>query len=143
MSSVSFNCTKCKTTNRILLSDIEDAASCKKCNSELLDGVVIELLMHNFQALINSKKPLLVFMSGPNCSICKTFTPIFNTFAAQKNAKVRFAQAYLPKNKGLTNKYKIRGVPTVALFAKGKLQAIVHGGMRNNELAQFVKKNVV
>jgi thioredoxin 2 len=53
-----------------------------------------------------------------------------------------FAQAYLPKNKGLTSKYKIRGVPTVALFARGKLQAIVHGGMRKNELAQFIKKNI-
>jgi thioredoxin 2 len=143
MSSVSFNCQKCKTTNRISGVDVESSAKCQKCQSALLEGNVIELLPHNFQALAMSKKPLLIFMSGPNCSKCKIFAPIFEDVCTQlkKQSNVWFAQAYLPKNKPLMSKYKIRGVPTLVLVHKGKLQQIVHGGLRKNELLQFIKKH--
>jgi len=121
---------------------MEFSPTCKKCNSPLLDGVVIELLPHNFQPLSGSRTPLIIFMSGPNCKICKSFSEIFTSTVKQFNNKVRFSQAYLPNNKALVNKYKIRGVPTIALFKQGKLQAMVNGGMRKKELIQFINKTL-
>lgn len=144
MSSVSLNCPKCKTTNRTPLAEIERDVQCQKCRNSLLNGSVIELLPHNFQSLANAHIPLLIFMSGPNCSQCKIFEPIFTQACqqlAKTGAKVRFAKAYLPKNKGLMSKYKVRGVPTLVLVRKGKLQQIIHGGLRKNELLQLIKKH--
>jgi len=142
MSSMSTNCPSCKLTNRINVMDIEQSPTCKKCRKPLLDGVVVELLPHNFQPLSSSRTPLIVFMSGPNCNICKSFGEIFSATAKQHTNKVRFAQAYLPNNKAFVNKYKIKGVPTIALFKQGKLQGMVNGGMRKNELSQFIKKTL-
>ena len=142
MSSMSVNCPSCKVTNRISTIDMEHTPMCNKCKKPLLDGVVIELLPHNFQPLSGSRTPLIVFMSGPNCSICKSFSEIFSGTAKQFDNKVRFAQAYLPNNRALTNKYKIRGVPTIALFKQGKLQGMVNGGMRKKELIQFINKTL-
>jgi thioredoxin 2 len=142
MSSMSVNCPSCKATNRISVMSIDQSPTCSKCSKALLDGVVVELLPHNFQPLSGSQTPLIVFMSGPNCSICKSFSDIFSASAKQHANKVRFSQAYLPNNKALVSKYKIRGVPTIALFRRGKLQGMVNGGMKKNELAQFIKNTL-
>lgn len=143
MSSVSFNCSKCKATNRVALAQMESDPQCQKCRGSLLNHV-IELLPHNFQPLANANTPLLIFMSGPNCSQCKVFEPIFTQACQQlgkSSTKIRFAKAYLPMNKGLMSKYKVRGVPTLVLIHKGKLQQIVHGGLRKSALLAFIKKH--
>ena len=139
---MSVNCPSCQSTNRISVSEIERSPNCNKCRKPLLDGVVVELLPHNFVPLSHSTTPLIIFMSGPNCSICRSFSEIFSASAKQHQNKIRFSKAYLPNNKALVSKYKIRGVPTIALFRRGKLQGMVNGGMKKNELAKFIKETL-
>lgn len=142
MSAVSINCSHCQSVNRINHQQLDDNHHCNKCRHSVLDGGVIELQSHNFLPLSSAKIPLVIFMSGPNCSICKTFSSIFAASSKQHTNKMRFAHAYLPKHKALVSKYKIRGVPAIAIFKRGKLQAMVNGGMRKNELANFIKKTL-
>ncbi|MGB1296896.1 MAG: thioredoxin domain-containing protein [Psychrobium sp.] len=142
MSSITVDCNACKTANKFPLANLEQGQQCEKCAKPITDGVVIEMLPHHFLPLSRSRRPLILFMSGPNCSICKSFSDIFAKSAQKFSNKVRFAHAYLPKNKALVSKYKIKGVPTVALFKQGKLQAMVNGGMRPKELANFINNSL-
>lgn len=142
MNNLSINCNACGKANKFSLTDINSAQVCLHCRQSILDGVVIEMLPHHFVPLSKAKVPLLVFMSGPNCSICKSFFEIFTKSARSHSGKVRFAHAYLPKNKAFATKYKLRGVPTIALFKQGKLKGMVNGGMRPKELSQFIANSL-
>ncbi|MGB0833072.1 MAG: thioredoxin domain-containing protein [Psychrobium sp.] len=142
MSSITLDCNFCKTPNKFPLVELDQSRQCNKCTKSITDGVVIEMLPHHFLPLSRSKRPLIIFMSGPNCSICKSFSETFAKSAQKFNKKVRFAHAYLPKHKALVSKYKIRGVPSIALFKQGKLQSIVNGGMRPKELTNFINNSL-
>ncbi|WP_435273736.1 thioredoxin domain-containing protein [Psychrobium sp. nBUS_13] len=142
MSNFSVECSACASATKLSLSAINNKHECHHCRTPLLDGVVIEMLPHHFVPLSKAKVPLLVFMSGPNCSICKSFFEIFTKSARSHSGKVRFAHAYLPKNKAFATKYKLRGVPTIALFKQGKLKGMVNGGMRPKELSQFIANSL-
>lgn len=142
MTNLSINCGACGKPCKLSIPAINSDQRCLHCRKSLLDGVVIEMLPHHFLPLSKSKVPLVVFMSGPNCSICKSFYEIFSKSAKVHSGKVRFAHAYLPKNKAFATKYKLRGVPTIALFKQGKLKGMVNGGMRSKELAQFIANSL-
>ena len=142
MSAVTFNCRHCKTANRFNSANLSQNQNCQQCNKPLLDGVVIELLPHNYQALSSAKLPLILFMSGPNCSICKSFSSIFASAAKQCRGKYRFAEAYLPSNKALANKFRLRGVPAIAVIKAGKTRGLVNGGMRSKELLSFIRDSL-
>jgi len=108
----------------------------------MLDGTVVQMLAHNFMPLTQADLPLVVFISGPNCSKCHSFATIFAAFAKSNGGKYYFSEAYLPNNKAIANKLKLRGVPAIAIFKRGKLQGLVNGGMRSNELAKFIKDSL-
>ncbi|NRA60887.1 MAG: hypothetical protein HRU25_08225 [Psychrobium sp.] len=142
MSAVTINCSGCNKSNRINSANITQQQRCQHCNKGMLDGVVIELLPHNYQALSGAKLPLIVFMSGPNCSICKSFSKIFASVAKQSEGKYRFGEAYLPKNSALANKFRLRGVPAIAVIKAGKVRGLVNGGMRQKELLDFIGESL-
>ena len=142
MSSFSLNCPQCKHSNRIASHQLSDDLSCQSCHKPLIKGTVVQVLPHNFVPLSGDKKPLILFISGPNCGICKSFSTIFAGLAKHSAGKYYFGEAYLPNNKAIANKLKLRGVPAIAIFKQGKIRGLVNGGMRKNELLKFINDSL-
>jgi len=142
MSSININCPHCHKANRIASHQFKHEITCQYCNKNILKGVVSELLPHNFLPLTSAKQPLVLFISGPNCSKCKSFSMIFSAYAKQQNSELIFSEAYLPNNKALANKLKLRGVPAIAIFKNSKIRGLVNGGMRKGELTKFINDSL-
>jgi thioredoxin 1 len=77
--------------------------------------------MASFSELINSDKPVLIDFYADWCGPCKTLSPIVQEVARELGEKVRVLKIDVDKNSAISNKYQIRGVPTLMIFKNGNL----------------------
>lgn len=75
----------------------------------------------SFQKIISSNKPVLIDFHEIWCGPCKTLSPIIRALSKDVGHKIRIIKIDIDKNKDLTHKYKIRSVPTLAIFKHGKI----------------------
>jgi len=75
----------------------------------------------NFYNLINDKKPVLVDFYATWCGPCKSQLPIIKDVSKALAGRVKIIKIDIDKNKQIAHKYKVRSVPTLALFEQGRL----------------------
>ena len=73
-----------------------------------------------FSDLINGEKPVLVDFHAVWCGPCKMMKPILKEVAEKAADKVRVIKIDVDKNPGISQRFQIRGVPTIILFKNGK-----------------------
>ncbi len=75
----------------------------------------------NFNNIINGDLPVLVDFSAEWCGPCKAQTPIIKEVAKALKGKVRVIKIDVDKNPAISQRFQIRGVPTLGLFKNGNL----------------------
>lgn len=139
MSSFSVTCPHCGRSAALMPNSLSNTPDCQGCQKPLLDGKPVEADANQLTRLIQSPKPVVVVFWGNQCTPCQTFKPIVDQVAAQHRNHYRFVRINLNKNKVLAQKYRIRGVPTILIFKKGKQQAALHTALRKNEFIRWLK----
>ncbi|MCW8329323.1 thioredoxin TrxC [Photobacterium sp. SDRW27] len=138
MKSISVTCPHCQKIASISQLSLSNTVNCEHCNKAVLDGKPVEADSSNFDKLIQSPKPVVVTFWGDNCSPCRTFKPIFEKMASERKKQLRFLRLNVQKNKSLASRYRIRGVPTIMVFKKGKQQAILNTALRKKEFGMWL-----
>ncbi len=96
-------------------------------------GNVIELTDSNFdQEVLKSTEPVLVDFTATWCGPCKALAPIVEKIAAESVGKYKVGKLDIDDAPGITQRYGIRGVPTVLIF-KGGEKVDQHVGVTNRE----------
>ena len=94
---------------------------------------VIELTDANFDAeVLQSKTPVLVDFTATWCGPCKMLAPIVEKLADETAGKYKVAKLDIDDAPGVTQKYGVRGVPTIMVFKDGQ-KAGQHVGVTNKE----------
>ncbi|MDF1697050.1 MAG: thioredoxin [Saprospiraceae bacterium] len=75
----------------------------------------------SFEALINSKTPLLIDFYADWCGPCKSFSPIIEQLKDDMGDSVRVIKIDVDKNQALSTKLKITSIPSVMIYKEGKL----------------------
>lgn len=86
--------------------------------------------------------PVLVFMYAPWCKYCKLADPIVLDSSKEYEGKVKFIKINTDKNKELSKRFSIRGIPTLLLFKKNELVEKFDGAPEKQELKDLIEKHL-
>lgn len=98
--------------------------------------------MASFSEIVKGDKPLLIDFFADWCGPCKMLSPIIQEVAKELNGKVRVIKIDVDKNPALTDKFQIRGVPTMILFKDGKPIWRQSGVLQKEEIVGKIKASV-
>ncbi len=75
----------------------------------------------NFDSIIQSATPVLVDFYADWCQPCKVLSPILQEVAREMGDKIRIIKIDVDKNPDIASRFRVQGVPTLALFKGGNL----------------------
>ena len=94
---------------------------------------------------IKGKKPVLVDFYATWCGPCKQLSPIVNQVKGELEGKMRVIKVDVDKKKAVSNKYKIKSLPTLAIFQNGQIVWRESGLKTKSQLLQianhFIEKS--
>ncbi|HEX7666723.1 MAG TPA: thioredoxin [Polyangiaceae bacterium] len=94
---------------------------------------IIDITDQSFEAeVLKSDAPVLVDFTATWCGPCKQLAPIVEKIADENVGKYKVAKIDIDDCPGVTQKYGVRGVPTVMIFKGGEKKA-QHVGVTNKE----------
>jgi thioredoxin 1 len=104
---------------------------------------VSEITDSNFETeVLQSDKPVLVDFWAVWCGPCKALTPTIEALAEKYNGSVRIVKIDVDENPSVTNRYGIRGMPTLILFKNGREEERVLGAVSRDALSKMIDKHV-
>ncbi len=90
-----------------------------------------------FDALLQSDKPVLVDFFATWCGPCKMFAPTFDEYA-EDHVDVACVKVDVAQNGDVARRYGIMSIPTIILFKNGELAKKNVGTLDLEELEDFV-----
>ena len=105
-------------------------------------GKAIVLNDANFDATINSEKPVLVDFWAEWCGPCKMIGPVVEELAGDYEGKVVIGKLNVDENPSVTARYGIRSIPTLLVFKGGQIVDKQIGAVPKSVLAQKLEAQV-
>ena len=90
-------------------------------------GQVMVLDERQFPMAVRDHPLLVVDMWAPWCGPCRMVAPVIQELAAEFAGRIGFAKVNTDENQQVARSYGITAIPTILLFARGKLVEKVVG----------------
>jgi thioredoxin 2 len=140
MGAKTLTCLSCAQLNRVPEEKLLAAPKCGSCSSPLVparpadvDPAVLA------KAAKHDDLPLLVDFWAPWCGPCKMMGPEYAKAAKALQGRARLVKLDTQKHQSAGARYRIRSIPTLALFARGKEQKRQAGAMKAGQIVGWAK----
>ena len=140
MGDKTLTCLKCGQLNRVPDAKLSAGPKCAKCSQGLLPTEAIEVNPAILEkASRNDDLPLVVDFWAPWCGPCKMMAPEFSKAAKKLNGKARLVKLNTQSHQSTGARYRIKGIPTMVAFERGKEKKRQSGAMRDGQIVSWVR----
>ena len=94
----------------------------------------------SFNDIINKDQLTLVDFSASWCGPCQAMEPILKKLSAKYKGNVRIVKIDVDRNRAISDKMRIQGVPTFMFFKKGKMLWRKSGMQSGKVLGDLITK---
>jgi thioredoxin 2 len=127
-------CGRCGANNRVRRDRARDA-TCGRCKEPLFAGRPVAVSDGSFAAEVEaSPLPVLVDFWAPWCGPCRAVAPMLEKVAAEQAGRLKVVKVNVDENPGLSARFQIQAIPTLAVFRGGKLVDQIRGALPKQAL---------
>ena len=134
-------CSTCGQKNRIAYGHLGDTVKCGRCKTQLSATTTpLEIgSSADFDRLIaQSSIPIVVDYWAPWCGPCHMVAPELAKVAARSAGKFLVVKVNTDALTDLGERFRIRSIPTMAIFAGGREVARTSGARPAADIEQFI-----
>ncbi len=88
--------------------------------------------------VLKSDVPVLVDFWAEWCGPCKSLAPKLEEIAGEMGSKVKIVKLDIDSNREITEKFGVRGIPTMILFKGGQQVNHMVGNRSKEEIVNFI-----
>jgi len=92
--------------------------------------------------VLQSDRPVLVDFWATWCAPCRMLEPTVAAVAEKYAANARVVKVDVDHNPSISQRYGIKGIPTLILFKDGKEEARVVGATSKEAISRMIDKHV-
>lgn len=97
----------------------------------------------NFERdVLQSDKPVLVDFWAAWCAPCRMLAPTVDAIAEKYNGQANVVKLNVDDNPGISQRYGIKGIPTLILFKNGREEERVVGATSKEAISRMIDKHV-
>jgi thioredoxin 1 len=92
--------------------------------------------------VLQSDKPVLVDFWAAWCAPCRMLSPTVDAIAEKYATNARVVKVNVDDNPSISQRYGIKGIPTLILFKGGKEEERVVGATSKEAISRMIDKHV-
>lgn len=94
------------------------------------------------QDVLQADKPVLVDFWAAWCAPCRMLAPTVEAVAEKYSTSARVVKLNVDENPSVSQRYGIKGIPTLILFKGGKEEERVVGATSKEAISRMIDKHV-
>src|SRR5205823_5107742 len=137
-------CSGCGQKNRLAYQRLGDPVKCGKCKQDLsAPNEPIEVHSSaDFDRLVeHASLPIVVDFWAPWCGPCRMVAPELQKVAARQAGRLLVVKVNTDVLSELGERFKVRSIPTMAVFAGGKEVARTSGARPAEQIEAFIQQS--
>jgi len=139
-SSIQAVCLHCSAVNRIPAKHPAKEAKCGRCHRQVFESKALPATAGTFERhRMRNDIPIVVDFWAPWCAPCRAMAPAYERAAAELEPDYRLLKVNTEEEPGLAERYQVRAIPTMMLFARGEPIAQTAGAMSAPGIVKWVR----
>ena len=138
-------CPSCGTKNRLAYDRLGQAVRCAKCKQALsppAEPIEVGSTAAFDHLVAHAAVPVVVDYWAPWCGPCRMVAPELKKVAARQAGKAVVVKVNTDQLTDLGERYGIRSIPTLAVFAHGREVSRSAGARPAEEIERFIQQAV-